>query len=55
VISGGNEKTVDKGIESMDACVKLSQEVLNAASKYGGKLSEQEKRDISKPIPRVIT
>jgi hypothetical protein len=46
---------LDKALEGMNVCVKLSQEVLNAGSKFGGNLSEQEKHAISQPVVRVFT
>jgi len=41
-IEAKTEKSVGKNIESMKFCIKLSREILCSASKFGGKLSEDE-------------
>ncbi|KAI6189586.1 hypothetical protein M3Y97_00024400 [Aphelenchoides bicaudatus] len=55
VISASNQKTLNRTFESIEVCVKLSQEVINTGSTFGGNLSDEEKQGISKPITAVFT
>lgn len=45
---------MDKAVESITTCIQLSQEVINAGSKFGGNLSEEERLAVSQPIVRVF-